>query len=70
MFNIEFFTQPCPTCGRKLNVRLEYANEEVCCQHCHAEFVAKDPEWLATPQDSSQCPLLRRADELLELVAM
>jgi hypothetical protein len=34
------FTQPCPTCGRRLQIRASLLGCIVACQHCQAEFVA------------------------------
>ena len=34
------FTQPCPTCGRRVQVRASLMGCTVACQHCKAEFVA------------------------------
>ena len=34
------FTQSCPTCGRRAQIRAELIGSTVGCQHCHAEFVA------------------------------
>lgn len=44
MPNVTYFVQDCPTCGRKLNVRVEYLGRKVVCQHCQGAFVAWDPE--------------------------
>lgn len=44
MPNVTYFVQDCPTCGRKLNVRVEYLGRKVVCQHCQGSFVAWDPE--------------------------
>ena len=44
MPNVTYFVQDCPTCGRKLNVRVEYLGRKVVCQHCRGAFVAWDPE--------------------------
>ena len=38
-----FFTQECPTCGRRLEVRVEYLGKQVACSHCRAAFCAVDP---------------------------
>jgi hypothetical protein len=35
------FTQSCPTCGRRLQIRASLLGCTVACQHCHAEFVAE-----------------------------
>ena len=58
-----YFVQECPTCGRSLQVRVEYLGRHVVCQHCHARFEASDAG--SAPSGSSG-DLLRRADELLQ----
>ena len=35
------FTQSCPTCGRRLQIRASLLGCTVACQHCRAEFVAE-----------------------------
>ncbi len=35
------FTQSCPTCGRRIQVRASLLGCTVACQHCNAEFVAQ-----------------------------
>jgi len=61
-----YFCQQCPTCGRCLQIRVEYLGRSVTCQHCRRQLVASDPSnhpaECAPPTDS----LLTRADELLE----
>ena len=34
------FTQSCPTCGRRVQVRAALIGYTVVCQHCNAEFEA------------------------------
>lgn len=34
------FLSSCPTCGRRLQIRVELLNHEVQCCHCNAEFRA------------------------------
>lgn len=63
-----YFIQECPTCGRSLQIRVEYLGKRVVCQHCHAKFEACDPESAAYPPSESGISLLRRAEELLETV--
>ena len=60
-----YFAQPCPSCGRHLQVRVEYLGKPVACQHCERQFDAT-----ATPalQEDSTDDLLTRADELLATV--
>ena len=38
-----YYVQECPTCGRSLQVRVEYLGKRVACQHCNAKFEACDP---------------------------
>ena len=62
-----FFVKACPTCSRKLQVRVEYLGREMVCNHCGGDFVAGDasehePECI----DASTEDILLRADELLE----
>ena len=43
MPNATYFVQECPTCGRRLQIRVEYLGKRVVCQHCQGKFVAMDP---------------------------
>jgi len=61
-----YFVQECPTCGRSLQVCVEYLGRQVVCQHCHGRFEASQT---AGPASSSGIDLLRRADALLESVS-
>lgn len=63
-----YFVQECPTCGRSLQVRVEYLGKVVICQHCHGRFEACDPASAAYPPAQSGISVLRRAEELLETV--
>jgi hypothetical protein len=66
-----YFVQECPTCGRSLQVCVEYLGRQVVCQHCHGRFEACDPASNAAPSPSSSgIDLLRRADALLGSTAM
>jgi len=69
MPNITYFVQDCPTCGRKLNIRVEYLGKKVVCQHCNGLFVAADPDGGSTPSPASLSgtKLLERAQELIDL---
>ena len=61
-----YFVQECPTCGRNLQVRLEYLGKQVVCQHCGARFEANEP---GSPSDSginASNALLERAEYLLQ----
>ena len=61
-----YFVQECPTCGRNLQVRVEYLGKNVACQHCHARFEACEPGSSEYPPSESGLALLRRAEELIE----
>lgn len=63
-----YFVQECPTCGRSLQVRVEYLGRQVVCQHCHGRFEACDPASSVNPLSDSGSDLLRRADQLLDSV--
>ena len=60
-----YFVQECPTCGRTLQVRVEYLGKRVVCQHCSAAFVACDPASSADCGEAS-LSMLERADRLIK----
>lgn len=60
-----YFHQECPTCGRTLQVRVEYLGRNIACQHCGGQFEACDPDSNVYPPSQSGIALLRRAEELL-----
>jgi len=63
-----YFLRDCPTCGRKVQIRVEYLGKRVACRHCHAVFEATDP--LLGPRHKSDSDiLLERAEQLLSLEA-
>jgi hypothetical protein len=64
-----YFVQECPTCGRNLQVRVEYMGKRVVCQHCKARFEACDPSSASYPPMESSLSLLARADQLIESAA-
>ncbi|MBM3999320.1 MAG: hypothetical protein FJ297_07245 [Planctomycetes bacterium] len=59
-----FFLQSCPTCGRKLRIRVEYLGKQVECQHCHALLVAHDSA-LDSPWRSEETGVMAAAERLL-----
>jgi hypothetical protein len=69
MSNPTYFVQECPTCGRRLQIRVEYLGRQVVCQHCQGQLTAADPTNLRCHRVESADALLRRADQLLESVA-
>ena len=60
-----YFVQECPTCGRNLEIRVEYLGRRVVCQHCRGQFLASDAANAHSMSDSGL--LMQRAEELLEL---
>ncbi len=65
MFGSIYFVQECPTCGRRVNIRIEYLGRQVVCQHCRGQFIARDP---ANKGGTNSEDLLQRAEVLLENV--
>lgn len=41
---LTYYLQSCPTCGRHLQIRIEYMGRRVICYHCSASFIAQEPE--------------------------
>ncbi len=66
MAGATYYVQECPTCGRNLQVRVEYLGKRVACQHCSARFIACDPSSENSASSDSSLSILARADELLE----
>jgi RNase P subunit RPR2 len=64
-----YFVQECPTCGRRLQIRVEYLGRRVVCQHCQGHLMAADPANVRYTGSAPGNALLRRADELLATVA-
>ena len=67
MSSSTYFVQECPTCGRRLHVRVAYLGKSVVCQHCRARFFACDPA--SNRYSASDSAIMRRAEELLGRVA-
>jgi DNA-directed RNA polymerase subunit RPC12/RpoP len=61
-----YFVQECPTCGRKLEIRVQYLGKQVVCQHCNARFEAYDATSASYPPPPSSISLLERAEQLLQ----
>jgi RNase P subunit RPR2 len=64
-----YFLQECQTCGRRLQIRVEYLGKRVTCQHCHGQFEAIDAASIRLDTASDGNALLRRANELLDSAA-
>jgi hypothetical protein len=69
MAGVTYFIQECPTCGRKLQVRVTHLGKRVACHHCSAQFAACDPQSPESPASDSSVTLLARVDQLLEASA-
>jgi hypothetical protein len=65
MASATYFVQSCPTCGRRLQIRVEYLGKSVVCQHCQGRFVAMDPASARGDYVDRGSALMRRANELL-----
>jgi len=63
-----YFQQPCPTCGRRLLIRVEHLGRQVSCSHCCRLFTARD----ASQQDGDPADdgrsVTARAERLLALL--
>ena len=68
MPRIAYYYQDCPTCGRSLQVRVEYLGRNLCCPHCRGAFRATDPSSPPRATSDARLTLLDRANELLECV--
>ena len=67
MSSSTFFLQECPTCGRRLRIRVEHLGKRLVCQHCRGPFVALDPSSNRyRPGDST---VIEKAEELLKRAA-
>jgi hypothetical protein len=64
MTKATYFVQECPTCGRKLQIRVEYLGKRVICQHCKGHLEATDATG-PRQRDSDSSILMARAEELL-----
>jgi hypothetical protein len=69
MPNATYFVQGCPTCGRKLQIRVEYLGKNCVCQHCQGRFTAIDPANVRGDYVDQGSALLRRADALLDSIS-
>jgi len=67
MSNSTYFVQECPTCGRRLQVRVEHLGRQLVCQHCQGRFTATDPSATRLDGGVAANALLRRAEELLDM---
>jgi len=61
-----YFSQDCPTCGRKLRIRVEYLGKLLVCQHCNGRLRAREATRIDEAEESSK--ILKRANELIASV--
>jgi hypothetical protein len=64
-----FFVLGCPTCGRRLHIRVEYLGRKVGCPHCGAKLDAIDPAAGDLRVGDGSRSLMDRVEELLETPA-
>ena len=60
-----YFVQECPTCGRRLQIRVEYQGVAWCASIARGALIVADP---ARRRDCGNM-LLKRADELLAVAS-
>jgi hypothetical protein len=70
MPRIAYYYQDCPTCGRSLQVRVEYLGRSLYCPHCRGEFRAADSANVPVSTGQRRLTLIDRANELLESVQL
>lgn len=64
MSRATFFLRECPTCGRRLQIRIQYLGRTVRCKHCNGSFIAHDP-LMGLPTNDPQYEIMQRADQIL-----
>ncbi len=69
MANATYFVQGCPTCGRRLQIRVEYLGRRLVCQHCQGHFQAIDPASARPDYVDRGSALLQRANQLLDSIS-
>jgi hypothetical protein len=61
-----YFYQPCPICGRSLQVRIEYLGRTVCCRHCRGEFRASPVNDRDQERSDSHSAVIPHTDAVLD----
>ncbi|MGY8768001.1 MAG: hypothetical protein ACKVH8_06135 [Pirellulales bacterium] len=56
------FIQQCPTCGRRLQVKLAYLGKKVACQHCQAPFIAQDSSFVLPATQTTPTAAFKKAE--------
>ena len=69
MSGATYFVQECPTCGRQLEVRLEYLGRTLQCQPCHGQFETDSHSRHGVAIANPESSLLDRAEQLLSSTA-
>jgi hypothetical protein len=57
--------QPCPTCGRRLRILVQYLGKRVYCTHCQRQFIARDWRGVCSKTADADGDLAQRAERLL-----
>ncbi len=65
MSRATYFLQSCPTCGRRLEIRIELLGKTLACSHCHARFEAQYRSDRAHDASMPAGSILDRVDQLL-----
>ena len=65
MSHTTYYVQECPTCGRRLQIRVAYLGRRLFCQHCGGPFFACDPSGGPALLERTPAQLLERAEQLL-----
>jgi len=60
------FSQSCPTCGRRIQVRASLLGSTVACLHCNAEFTATGREDDDASHTDSNLQLMARVEKALQ----
>ena len=62
-----YFVKECPTCSRKLQVRVEYLGRQMVCNHCGGDFFAGETQSVFTPTEGDcSDAILLRVEELID----
>jgi len=59
------FRQTCPTCGRRVLIRIQYLGIDVRCRHCGRVFFARDESQECASATVYRDTLLEKANRLL-----
>ena len=66
MVGTSHFVKSCPTCGRTLQIQIQYMGKRVTCGHCHGQFLAYYDDLDGNELTiSDKDDVMRRVDELL-----